>query len=58
MLGGLPERWRNALWYSEVEQLTSSEVAGVLGISPNAAAALTYRAREGLRRAWAAQLAA
>ncbi|MFE4467684.1 RNA polymerase sigma factor [Leifsonia sp. NPDC056824] len=57
-LGALPERWRSALWYSEVEQLTSTEVAGVLGISPNAAAALTYRAREGLRRAWVAQLAA
>lgn len=57
-LGALPERWRNALWYSEVEQLTSTEVAGVLGISPNAAAALTYRAREGLRRAWDAQAAA
>ncbi|MEY9954151.1 RNA polymerase sigma factor [Leifsonia sp. EB34] len=57
-VGALPERWRDALWYSEVEQLTSSELARVLGISPNAAAALAYRARAGLRRAWDAQLAA
>ncbi|CAM5388466.1 RNA polymerase sigma factor [Leifsonia shinshuensis] len=54
LLATLPERWSTALWYSEVEQLTASELAGVLGITPNAAAALAYRAREGLRRAWSA----
>lgn len=53
----LPERWRRALWYSEVEQLTPPELASVLGIKPNAAAALAYRAREGLRRSWYATAA-
>jgi RNA polymerase sigma factor (sigma-70 family) len=53
----LPERWRRALWYSEVEQLTPPELASILGIKPNAAAALAYRAREGLRRSWYASAA-
>jgi RNA polymerase sigma factor (sigma-70 family) len=57
VLGSLPVRWRDALWYSEVEQLAPAELAGLLGVSPNAAAALTYRAREGLRRAWDAHAA-
>lgn len=48
----LPERWREALWYSEVEGYTAAEIGRVLGLSPNAAAALTYRAREGLKTAW------
>jgi RNA polymerase sigma factor (sigma-70 family) len=48
----LPERWREALWYSEVEGYTAAEIGRALGLSPNAAAALTYRAREGLRTAW------
>lgn len=53
----LPERWRRALWYSEVEQLTPPELASILGIKPNAAAALAYRARAGLRRSWYAPAA-
>lgn len=53
----LPERWQHALWLSEVERLPPREIADVLGLRANAAAALTYRAREALRRAWiAAQL--
>lgn len=48
----LPERWREALWYSEVEGYTAAEIGATLGLSANAAAALTYRAREGLRTAW------
>ncbi|WP_162253391.1 RNA polymerase sigma factor [Microbacterium sp. Root180] len=48
----LPERWREALWYSEVEGYTAAEIGTTLGLSANAAAALTYRAREGLRTAW------
>ncbi|MBF4635500.1 sigma-70 family RNA polymerase sigma factor [Agreia pratensis] len=48
----LPTRWQEALWYSEVEQLTSAEIAPLLGMKANAVSALTYRAREGLRQAW------
>ncbi|MGQ3383317.1 sigma-70 family RNA polymerase sigma factor [Glutamicibacter sp. TV12E] len=48
----LPERWRMALWYVEVEGLAPREIAPILGISPNAVSALTIRAREGLRQAY------
>jgi len=48
----LPERWRTVLWYSEVEQESTAEVGGRLGLRPNAVAALAYRAREGLRQAF------
>jgi len=48
----LPTRWQEALWYSEVEALAPQQVAPLLGITPNAVAALNYRAREGLRQAW------
>ncbi|MFE4951909.1 RNA polymerase sigma factor [Leifsonia sp. NPDC056665] len=56
LLRVLPPRWRQALWLSEVEQLTGSELADIFDITPIAAAALTYRAREGLRRAWNAEM--
>jgi RNA polymerase sigma factor (sigma-70 family) len=45
----LPERWQLVLWHTEVEGEKPAEVAALLGISPNAVAALAYRAREGLR---------
>lgn len=48
----LPERWQRALWLSEVEQLPPREIARVLDMRANAVAALTYRARDGLRKAW------
>ncbi|SKA91650.1 RNA polymerase sigma factor, sigma-70 family [Agreia bicolorata] len=48
----LPTRWQETLWYSEVEQLTSAEIAPLLGMKANAVSALAYRAREGLRQAW------
>lgn len=48
----LPERWQSVLWYTEVEGMDPHEVAPVLGISANSVAALAYRAREGLRKAW------
>ncbi|HZU93908.1 MAG TPA: sigma-70 family RNA polymerase sigma factor, partial [Microbacterium sp.] len=50
--GSLPERWQHALWLSEVEQLAPREIAEVLQMRPNSAAALTYRARDALRKAW------
>ena len=51
-LRALPERWRTVLWLTEVEGMTPSEVSSVIGIKPNAVAALSYRAREGLREAY------
>jgi RNA polymerase sigma factor (sigma-70 family) len=48
----LPDEWRSVLWYVDVEGLTATEVAPWLGLTPNSVASLTYRAREGLRRAW------
>ena len=48
----LPERWQTVLWYTEVEGMDPHEVAPILGITANSVAALGYRAREGLRKAW------
>lgn len=48
----LPDRWQSVLWYTEVEGMDPHEVAPLLGISANSVAALSYRAREGLRKAW------
>ncbi|GAB3801217.1 hypothetical protein GCM10028798_16850 [Humibacter antri] len=48
----LPPRWQEALWYSEVEGMQPAELAPLVGLSAQAAAALCYRAREGLRQAW------
>jgi RNA polymerase sigma factor (sigma-70 family) len=48
----LPERWQQVLWHTEVEGRTATEVAPLLGLAPNAVAALAYRAREGLRQAF------
>lgn len=48
----LPTRWQEALWYSEVEQMSAQEIAPLLGMKSNAVSALTFRAREGLRQAW------
>ncbi|GAA4817314.1 RNA polymerase sigma factor [Nocardioides caeni] len=46
----LPQRWQAVLWYTAVEDLPHGEVADLLGIKPNAVAALNFRAREGLRK--------
>jgi RNA polymerase sigma factor (sigma-70 family) len=48
----LPERWSAVLWHTEVEQAKPAEVATLLGLTPNGVAALSYRAREGLRQAY------
>ncbi|MFF1879527.1 sigma-70 family RNA polymerase sigma factor [Leifsonia sp. NPDC058230] len=48
----LPARWQEVLWYSEVEEYDPATVGKLMGISPAAAAMLSFRAREGLRRAW------
>ena len=51
----LPERWQAALWYSEVEGMTPAQFAPSLGLTANGAAALAYRAREGLRQQYLQQ---
>ncbi|WP_283139703.1 sigma-70 family RNA polymerase sigma factor [Rhizohabitans arisaemae] len=48
----LPDRWRLVLWHTEVEGAKPAEVAPLLGLSAGGVAALAYRAREGLRRAY------
>jgi RNA polymerase sigma factor (sigma-70 family) len=48
----LPERWQLVLWHTEVEGRSPAEIAPLLGMAPNAVAALSYRAREGLREAY------
>nr|WP_051000871.1 sigma-70 family RNA polymerase sigma factor [Microbacterium barkeri] len=48
----LPERWRDVLWFGEVEHLSMQEIGKRLDISERAAAVLAFRAREGLRQAW------
>jgi hypothetical protein len=44
----LPERWRAAVWLTEVEQLDRSAVATILGVSGPVAAQLVDRGRQGL----------
>jgi RNA polymerase sigma factor (sigma-70 family) len=51
----LPERWQMILWYTEIEKMTPAEVAPRLGLTPNGAASLGYRAREALRQAYLQQ---
>ncbi|MCL2464052.1 MAG: sigma-70 family RNA polymerase sigma factor [Micrococcales bacterium] len=51
----LPERWQEVLRLTEVEQLKPAEIAEVIGVGPNAVAALAYRARRALRAAWLQQ---
>lgn len=48
----LPERWQQVLWLTEVEAVAPQVIATQMGIRANAVAALSYRAREGLRQAW------
>ena len=48
----LPSRWQEVLWYTEVEAMSPRHVSALVGMKPNAVAALAVRAREGLRQAW------
>lgn len=48
----LPKRWQVVLWRTAVDQDSNIAVAEELGLSPNAVAALTRRARKGLRTAY------
>ncbi|WP_134742309.1 sigma-70 family RNA polymerase sigma factor [Nocardioides sp. 503] len=50
----LPERWQVVLWHTAVEGEDHETVGRLLGVKANAVAALSFRAREGLRRAYLA----
>lgn len=54
VLRNLPERWQLVLWWTLVEQHPLEEVGARLHLNANAAAALAFRAREGLRLAYVA----
>jgi RNA polymerase sigma factor (sigma-70 family) len=51
----LPERWRTVLWHTAVANQPLDRVAEDLGMNANSVAALSFRAREGLRRAYLAE---
>jgi RNA polymerase sigma factor (sigma-70 family) len=53
--GSLPRRWQIALWYTTVEGVPLEEAGRYLGLAPSAVAALSFRAREGLRQAYLAE---
>ncbi|WP_330252266.1 sigma-70 family RNA polymerase sigma factor [Nocardia sp. NBC_00565] len=48
----LSERWRDALWQTEIEGRKGVEVAPSFGLSPNGFNQLSARAREALRQAY------
>lgn len=48
----LPERWQAVLWHTAVEDDDHATVGRMLGIKANAVAALGFRARDGLRKAY------
>jgi RNA polymerase sigma factor (sigma-70 family) len=48
----LPDRWQRVLWHTEIEGRPPATLAPAFGATPNAVAALAYRAREGLRQAY------
>jgi RNA polymerase sigma factor (sigma-70 family) len=52
----LPDRQREALWKTEVEGRTNPEMAGLLGLTENAFAALKKRARQNLSTAYEREL--
>ena len=51
----LNPRWQQTLWLTEVEQRSTAEVGERLHLAPNAAAALTHRAREAFATAYLAE---
>ena len=51
----LPQRWQTVLWHTAVENEPLDRVAEVLGMNANSVAALSFRAREGLRGAYLAE---
>jgi len=54
-LQALPPRWREVLLLTHVQELTVAEAAAMLGTTPPAFRALSYRARRALRGAYTAR---
>jgi RNA polymerase sigma factor (sigma-70 family) len=54
----LPPRWRQVVAWTLIEERPTAWVADRLGLSPNAAAALAYRARRSLREHYLQRLVA
>lgn len=52
LLASLPARWSEILWRTVVLGEPLAVVAAKMGLNPNSAAALSFRARAGLRRAY------
>ena len=52
VLAELPERWREILWRTIVLSEPLDAVAATMGLRPNAAAQLSFRARKGLSKAY------
>lgn len=48
----LSPRWRQVIWWSEIEGMSPGEIGERLDLSAGAAAALSYRARRALREAY------
>ena len=48
----LPERWRAALWHTDIELATPAEAAPLLGLTAAGVLDLAGRARDGLARAY------
>lgn len=57
-LSSLSERWQQILIYTVIQGLAIAEAAPLIGLSSGATAQLAFRARAGLRQAWAAEMAA
>ena len=52
VLAELPERWREVLWRTVVLEQPLAVVGASMGLSANATAALSYRARSALTKAY------
>jgi RNA polymerase sigma factor (sigma-70 family) len=48
----LPQRWQEVLWFLDVQEMHPRDIAPVMGLSPNAVAALHRRAVTGLKLAF------
>lgn len=48
----LPSRYREALWYRDVEDLPVQEIARYVGMSANATSVLIKRARDAFKTSW------
>lgn len=51
-LAQLPADWQEVLWCTEVLGMKPREIASRLNLTANAVAALSYRARSGLKQKW------